>query len=96
MVRRVPALLFLVPFEHREIDHPEEPEIAGVEQLVAIVILLGGEQPQLPAGLQHRFGRPMALGLRGPAGQQQQIVLAGAGALAARPPWGRGSPGPAA
>ena len=27
MVRRVPAVLFLVPFEHREIHHPERLEI---------------------------------------------------------------------
>ncbi len=26
MMRRVPAILFLVPFEHREIDHPERLE----------------------------------------------------------------------
>ena len=38
MVRGVPAAFFLVPFEHREIGHPQELVILWVQQLVAVVI----------------------------------------------------------
>ena len=51
MVRRVPAVLLLVPFEHREIDHPQPLKILRVEQLVPVVVLLRHVQPQLPARL---------------------------------------------
>ena len=36
----IPAVVLLVPLEHREIHHPEELEILRVEQLVAVVELL--------------------------------------------------------
>src|SRR5579863_9052200 len=44
MVRGVPAVLLRVPFEHRKIEHPQEMEIAWIEQPVAVVKLLRGEQ----------------------------------------------------
>ena len=64
MMRRVPAILFVVPFEHREIHHPEELEILGVEQLVAVVVLLRGVQTQLPAGLIDGLFGTLALAAR--------------------------------
>ena len=40
MVRRVPAALRFVPFEHRKINYPQKFEICRIEQLVPIVIFL--------------------------------------------------------
>src|SRR5580704_14229286 len=82
MMRGVPAVLFLIPFEHGEIHYPEELEFLGIEQLVAVVILLRGEQAQLAASLIDGLLGTMTLGLAGPGGQQQEIFLGRAGALA--------------
>ncbi len=75
MMRRVPAVLFLVPFEHREIDHPERFEIHGVQQLVAVVVLLPGEKAELPASLVERLFGALALGRSRPSSDYQQIVI---------------------
>ncbi len=66
MVRRVPAVLFLIPFEHREVHHPQELEILPVQQLVAVVVFLRGVQAQLPASHAERFPRGAALSVRRP------------------------------
>ena len=82
MMRRVPALVFLVPLEHGKVHDPEEPEFLGIEQFVAIVILLRGEQAQLSARLVHGLLGPMSFRLARPGGQQQQVLFGRAGALA--------------
>ena len=40
VVRRVPAIVFVIPLEHREIHHPQELEVFRIEQLVPVVELL--------------------------------------------------------
>src|SRR5277367_2734040 len=52
VMRRVPALLLLIPLKHRKIDHPEELKILRVQQFVAIVVLLTGKQAKLAARLE--------------------------------------------
>ena len=78
MVRRHPALIFFVPFEHREVDHPEEFQDFGIEELVPVVVFLGDLQPQLAAGEQHSSSGQRALRLAGPAREHQQVVFGGA------------------
>ena len=75
MMGGVPAVLFVVPFEHREIHHPEELEILGVEELVPVIIFLGGVQAKLSASLIERLFGTLAFGARRPTGEQQQIVF---------------------
>ncbi len=82
MVRRVPALVLFVPLEHREVHDPQEFESLRVEQLVPIVVLLRGEQPQLSASLVHRLLRTMPLRLARPGRHQQQVFVGRTGALA--------------
>src|SRR2546421_77101 len=43
MVRRHPAIILVVPLEHRKIHHPQELKILRVQQLVAVVELVGAE-----------------------------------------------------
>src|SRR5690242_21318942 len=81
VMRRVPALLFLVPLEHRKIDYPEELEIARIEQLVPVLKLLRAKEAELPASLLDRFFGAMALGFAGRGSQNQEIVFAGGAAL---------------
>ena len=59
-MRGGPALLLVVPFKHRKIDHPEELHELGIEQFVALVVLLRGEQAQLAAGLEDGLLGPLA------------------------------------
>src|SRR5258708_16261465 len=79
MVRRVPALLFFIPLEHREIHHPQQFENGGVEKFVTIVVLLSGEQSQMAAGLIESLFGPLSLRRTWPSGDDQKIVLARAG-----------------
>src|SRR5262249_42453140 len=72
---------FLVPLEHREIDHPEELELLGIEQLVPVVELLGGLQTKLTGRLVNRLLGTMSLRPPRPRGENQKIILAGAGTL---------------
>ncbi len=51
-MRRHPALIFLIPLEHRELNHPKEPKVIRVQQLVPVVVLLSQRHPELPAKFQ--------------------------------------------
>src|SRR5260370_40437290 len=82
MERRIPALLFFIPLEHREIHHSQQFEIRGFEKFVTIVVLLSGEQSQVAAGLIESLFGPLSLRRARPPGDYQEIVLAGAGCLA--------------
>src|SRR6185369_17057393 len=53
VMRGVPALIFFVPLEHREVHHPQKLEHCGIEQLVAVVVLLTSEHAELTARLKH-------------------------------------------
>ncbi len=77
MMRGVPALFFFVPFEHREVGDPKEFEALRVEKLVAVVILLSDEHPELPGGLQHRVFGQSAFWFAGPGCEDQQIIFGG-------------------
>src|SRR5476649_763443 len=68
MVRGVPALLFVVPFEHGEVYHPEELEVFGVEKFMAVVELLRAMQAQMAARHKDGLFGAMALRLAGPRG----------------------------
>src|SRR5712691_1638330 len=82
MVRRIPAMLPFVPLEHRKIDDPQESQIFRVQKLMTVVIFLPRRQPELPGRDQNRFFGALALGLARPSGEQEQILLGGAGTLA--------------
>ena len=47
MVRRVPALLRLVPLEHGEVGDPQQAEVAMLERAVTLGVLLSQREPQL-------------------------------------------------
>ncbi len=79
MVRGVPALLFFIPLKHREVGHPQEAEILGVEQLVAFVIFLPRLEAKLPGGQKHGIFRALSLGFGAPAAQNQQVFVSRAG-----------------
>src|SRR5713226_3415092 len=82
MVRSVPAFLFFIPFEHREVHYPQQFENCWVEKFVTIVVLLPGEQSQMAAGLIESLFGPLPLGRTRPSGDYQEIVLARARCLA--------------
>jgi len=65
VMRGGPAVFFLVPFEHGEVHHPQELQVLGVEQLMAVVELLRGVQAQMAAGLVDGLFGTLSLGLAG-------------------------------
>ena len=82
MVRGVPAALLLVPFEHREIDHPQELEVLGSSSLCRSLYFCAACSRSWPQASSTRFFRTLPFRLARPSGQQQQIVLGRARALA--------------
>src|SRR5687767_7455990 len=73
----VPALLPVIPFEHRKIHHPQKPEVLRIEQAVPLTVLLSGMQAQGPGGpINFLFG-VVSLGGTGGGSEDEQIVLFG-------------------
>src|SRR5262249_34616082 len=81
MMRGIPAVFFLIPFEHRKIGHPKEVEALGIEQAVLVRVLLCGIKAELATRREDGFLRAAldaAISSAGPSSQQQQILFRGA------------------
>src|SRR5262249_61204810 len=89
MMRGVPALVVFVPLEHGKIHDPEEFELFRVEQLVAVVVLLCGEEAEAPARLVDELLRTGGFWLARPSGDPLQTDFRRPRALARAGPRGR-------
>src|SRR5690242_12313716 len=84
MMRSVPALVCLIPLEHREISDPQEPVPALVKREMPVCVLARKLNPKLPGGHENSVIRARCrfFHLRGSRYQDEEVASRSFGHLA--------------